>query len=1114
MFKKPVFWVIFVLVFIICSIFTVRYFPHAFPVVTLDLKMDRQAALQAAEEQTQLHRWGPEDYRQAATFRLDGRVRNFVELEAGGNEAYRKMLKGDLYSPYTWQVRHFKEGETNEVRMNFTPEGDPYGFREKLPEDEPGASLTPDSALVIGETTAEETWHIDLSAYEMVEQSQEVRPGGRTDHTIVYERPDVVIGEGRYRLRLVVGGDRLTELTHFVKVPEAFSRRYREMRSANRTLNNTATIATAVLYVLGGVIIGLFFLLRQRWVIWRKPLYWGAFVAFMQVLTMINFWPLEWMYYDTALSAHGFLLQQIFQLFAVFVSLTVLLAVVFMAAESLTRKAFPNHIQFWRLWSPDVAGSSAVLGRTAGGFLLMGIDFAFLIGFYMFTSKVLGWWNPSSTLYEPDLMAAYFPWLTSISISLRAGFMEECLFRAIPIAGAVLLSQRFGNRKAWIIGAFIIQALIFGGAHADYAQQPFYARMVELFIPSLIFGAVYFYFGLLPAIILHFGIDVVAISLPIMVSTSSGAWVDKVLVVILLLVPLWVVLRARLRRKRWTPIEDKHYNQSWQPVAVVEGEAAVERIEEGYETRMKRSRWLLMGGGIVGLIIWFLVANFQNFAPSLTMSRDDAVNLARKELAKRNIDLPDNWKVLKKVTSPKGQDDRFIWQTGGKENYKSLMGKYIPPPRWKIRFAQFEGDVAERAEEYRVYTSRVGEVARFIHLLPEARPGATISEEEAREMAYSVITDKYGLDPALLKEISAEPSKLPERRDWKLTFADTINYPLDEGEARIEVKIGGDEVLYSNRYIHVPEEWQRSERDTRNLNQIFQGLCGLIMFLIIIAGVAGAIVRWSRKKFSVSVFLTFLVLLFGIKIIDILNGWQSEIAGFSTSEPFSNQVFMSLALPILGAIFLAAGLALVNGMVQEWRREQSWMRSPVSVRSGFSLGVLIAGLFALVALIKPSLEPLWAKYEVLGSYVPFLGITIDHVEKFILATTLFLLIITAVDRFTDGWTRKKLLFGILLVLFGLFQTGAGSVDSLSSWLLTGLLTGIIILLTYVFIVRFQLSVIPLITGAVIIMTALKGGIVGGHPAAIPGAVVAIILTVLLSVLWHNSCSEPGSSGEI
>jgi hypothetical protein len=236
MFRKPIFWIALFAVSLGSIFFAARYYSSAFPIVTLDLRMNRQEALAGAAEWAARLQLPPSGYRQAASFTNDQEVQNFVELEAGGTSTLKAMMAAGLYDPYRWTVRHFKPGETRETVLRFTPRGKPYGFFVKLPEKEAGAALDAGRAQEIAEESARQDWQVDLGKYGLVEQSQEVRPGGRIDHTFVYERPDVQVGEGRYRLRLVVGGDKLTELTHFVKVPEAFSRRYQQMRAANEVV--------------------------------------------------------------------------------------------------------------------------------------------------------------------------------------------------------------------------------------------------------------------------------------------------------------------------------------------------------------------------------------------------------------------------------------------------------------------------------------------------------------------------------------------------------------------------------------------------------------------------------------------------------------------------------------------------------------------------------------------------------------------------------------------------------------------------------------------------------------------------------------------------------------
>ena len=151
------------------------------------------------------------------------------------------MMQGNLYSPYYWNVRLFKEAETNETAIYFKPDGSPYGFCEKIAESTPGAHLTSVEARTIAEEQATKHWNINLTEYSIIESSQEVRLNGRIDHTFVYERPTVQIGEGRYRLKLEVTGDKLSCLEHFIKLPEGFSLRFEQMRANNKNIANFAT---------------------------------------------------------------------------------------------------------------------------------------------------------------------------------------------------------------------------------------------------------------------------------------------------------------------------------------------------------------------------------------------------------------------------------------------------------------------------------------------------------------------------------------------------------------------------------------------------------------------------------------------------------------------------------------------------------------------------------------------------------------------------------------------------------------------------------------------------------------------------------------------------------
>ncbi|MCX7001755.1 MAG: CPBP family intramembrane metalloprotease, partial [bacterium] len=553
MFKKPMTWLLLTALFCGSVIFIGRYFGLAFPIVNVTITMDRHAALAAGRDLCTRLNLPPDNGRQAAVFQLDDEVRNYVELEAGGAPAFQALLQEGRYMPYQWSVRCFRTHEVRESVVRFTPRGAPYGFTTKLPESAPGPALARAAAQTIAEKAAAADWDILTTNYTLVEASQENRPGGRIDHTFVYERPHAAVGEGRYRLRLVVAGDRLTELTHFIKIPEGFTRRYEQMRSANNVLGTAAQAVIYIAYFFGGCVIGLFFLLRQRRVLWGTALRWALLIAAINALMILNAFPLAWAGYATTDSYSMFRAQVVTACLMTFLQFVVLLGISFVAAEGLDRKAFGRHIQPWRLWSGGVANSATVLGQTVGGYYLAGIFLAVVVGLYVVTTRWLGWWNPSDALSDPNILGQYCPWLGAAS-ALSPGFWEECLFRAVPLGCAALLGERLGCRKTVLGIACVLQAVVFGAAHASYPAQPAYARMVELTLTFTVFGLVYLRFGLLPVIIAHFVVDATAFSLPVFVSSAPGMWVNKAVCVALMAVPLAVPLVWWIVRRRLEPV--------------------------------------------------------------------------------------------------------------------------------------------------------------------------------------------------------------------------------------------------------------------------------------------------------------------------------------------------------------------------------------------------------------------------------------------------------------------------------------------------------------------------------------------------------------------------------
>jgi len=1101
MFRKPLFWIGFSALSVLSLVFSIKFFPRAFPIINIDLSMNRQQALASARSVAARHGWGPPAFRQTASFDVDQEVQNYVELEGGGKDAFSLMIRQGLYAPYTWTVRHFREGEAHESFIAFKPDGRPCGFKMIVPETEACKNVSSKEARYIAEKTAADDWGAPLHNYDLVEQSEELRIGGRRDHVFVYERNDVKIGDGSYRLRLAVTGNRLTELKYFIKIPEAFTRRFKEMRSANNTISSVADIVAGVLYVLGGCVLGLFILLKKRRVIVRAPVLFGLGIAGLQVLGEINAWPLEWMNYDTALSYGGFVFDHASAILYRFVIDFALLSLSFMAAESLSRRAFPEHIQLFKIWTKDGGGSVQVAGRTIGGYLLVAVFCAYQLMLYYVATRFRGWWTPSDTLIEPNIFAAYFPWFSSFATALHAGFWEESLFRAVPIACGAIIGERYGRRGWGVTIAIIAQAVIFGAAHANYPNEPSYARLVELILPATGFGLLYLYFGLLPAVILHFTFDALWISLPLFISSAPGVWGDRLLVVATVLSPLWIVLLRRHQNRRWVEFPSAGRNAAWTPPEQPEYQAA-EPCEERI-SMPKRTGRMIMTAASIGLMLWAVSTRFKSDVPPLEAGKSASVRTAKEALAKEGFAAPPPWKIVTIINGDPDPADRFVWQKGGEKVYRELMARgYLFPPLWLVRFARFEGDIVARAEEYHILISGRGKIFGVSHQVPENMTGATLSEADARALAEAAIRHKYSVDVSKLAQISATPSKLPARQNWEFVYEYPPDNPLKEGQTRITAVVEGREVAQIYKSVYIPEEWKRQERNRMNLLGILESLSSIVTIILFIAGLVIAVLGWARSRFSVSIFMRFFVSLVLLEMIHAVNRWPNTVARFSTTEPLINQLLLAGGLSFLMALLVSLDTAIINGFIGQWKRSRAQLRGWVPVVVGIGAGIIASGALALTHRLLPQYGPVWPHFADVNMFFPFIGTGVGAVIDFIKLTTLYLLIFAAFDRMTDGWKTRKLSCAVLVVLLGVSISGAGSIDSVGAWLLSGVVLSAAIVSGYVFVFRYCFCLVPFAAAGMSLLNLGRQAVYRAYPYSVAGNAFAMFLVMAAAYYWY------------
>ena len=249
------------------------------------------------------------------------------------------------------------------------------------------------------------------------------------------------------------------------------------------------------------------------------------------------------------------------------------------------------------------------------------------------------------------------------------------------------------------------------------------------------------------------------------------------------------------------------------------------------------------------------------------------------------------------------------------------------------------------------------------HSLPEARPGAKLSQEDARKLAQQEIRRRFDLDPAAMREVSAEQQDRPARVDWQFTYTDPRVDVGKGGEARAIVGISGDEITSVGRYVFVPEDWQRTERERAGRLRIAKMGIGLLVLVIAVAALIAAIVAWSRGRFDRRAFWRTNLCVGVALAFGALNQWPATAMSLSTAEPFTWQVLLWAGGSALSLVLFTLLIGLIAGVAAWAARART--SSSASVKQlylrGVAAGLFVAGVNALVAAMGTRDTPHWPR---------------------------------------------------------------------------------------------------------------------------------------------------------
>ncbi len=1030
-----------------CLLVGFRYFHRAFPEASIDFRYDKGSSQALAETYLAAHSVSTTGYRHASSFRYDDEAKVFLERELGLEKA--NALMGRELNLWRWAHRWFKPLQKEEIRIEVTTAGEVASFMHVLPEEAAGADLPADAARGLAESFLVLELKRPLDSLEYIDSQSEKHPH-RTDHVFTWKVSNVDLRGATYRIAVTVQGDRVDGFSTYLKIPEDWRRSYARLRSLNETTAQVdivffALLGIAMLAMLGRGV-------RVKDIRWSTALTFGCITSLLQFLATMNEFPLAEYSFDTTGSYGSFLGQAILEAALGALSFGGIIFLLTACAEPVYRRAYGSHMSITRMFSWQALRTRSFFIASMVGITLTFVFFAYEIGFYLLANK-LGAWAPAEIPYS-DLLNTRFPWTFVLLGGFFPAVSEEWVFRAfsIPYLDKVL-------KHRWV--AVFLASFIWGFGHANYPNQPFFIRGVEVGIVGLVLSWAMIRFGILATLIAHYSIDAFYSAFlflrsgnPYLVSTGAvTAGIN--------LIPLLLAAGAYLATRHFrseTTVTNQSEGSAPEPQPAPQAAETAEIAS--YDPLPRKAAVVAFGILVAGgcLMLW----RAPRFGDSIKIrwTASQAVRSARQFLSQLSFDVADYRQAVQPVERVEGMASQYLYNAAGIEGLNSVYVNQIKALAWQVRFFR-----PLQKEEYRVAVDPGGgEVVAFRHLLPEDAPGADLPESSAQAISTAFLKGRgYDLRKFELKETRSEMPKQRRDTNFVLEARPGSEGAIGEARLRVETAILGSRLGLWTQYVKIPENWIRNRERTTFYNIVAMGIRTAFMIavscffiLALIRGTRQGAVRWGLAVKIAAVASA-------LELINVINSFPKLVFQYDTqmeTKVYALSTLVGAVLLFLGigvAVALAAALIMAcfadAPLVLRRQKRVLWGRDAV-IAAAATLGALIilqwvAGQIEFRA-SRLGLAPAIPVPDYLGSYLPLVSNLRD-----ILLSALFFSAVAAFSAHLwtslagKHWWRAILLAGLLGSLLPLSASRASEVvlDILPSVLFVVL---IVLLVKYIF----------------------------------------------------------------
>lgn len=506
----------------------ILFFNHAFPVASIDVKIDREEAIKRSADFIGKQGFDSRSFDKRIIFDSDYYVSVYLQKTQGIKKSNELIRKG--IPVWFWEVRWFKELQKEGFLVDVDPStGEIVYFHHFILEDEEGSDLSQNEAMAIAKRKII-LKGIDLEDYELKHSTIKKRKR-RTDHHFVWEKKDYKIEDARLRVGVDIYGDKLGKYQRYLKVPEQF-RRYIKREISFGGMLSTVTVIFKYLLI----IVALFILFQAKQIKFNLRFWFmcGCIVALLKIFDFFNSMPLLWSFYPDTMSKAVFIMTSLGNHLLIALMVGIIIFTSGSLGEACSRDFMDKRMPLYSaIKNRSFQGSEIALIFIVGyslGFIFLG----YITLFYLAGTNFFNIWIPPKTAYS-NILGMTIPFLFPLTIAVSAAFREELLYRLFAIS----FLRKF-IRMTWL--AILIPALMWGFAHSFYRIFPTYVRGIELTIFGILLGIVFLKYGVETVIIAHFVIDATLAGLPLLRSHNPYFVTSGVIVIALAFVPIIIML--------------------------------------------------------------------------------------------------------------------------------------------------------------------------------------------------------------------------------------------------------------------------------------------------------------------------------------------------------------------------------------------------------------------------------------------------------------------------------------------------------------------------------------------------------------------------------------------